>query len=169
MPPLRSLSHSQSSTPHPAKQDKASKGLSSLERDLNQAIRSKSRLLLRLQQATSVNKALRYLQLREAGCSQASAIDLSKKLMRKKTEAMMPRYVPYVANEDFINYDAIDAAYARFEEHNVIVKGMVHRKHHMRASSDLPPLSTPRLRGKDETPGILLTRQRASPTFDRHL
>lgn len=109
------------------------KRIHSLERDITGAIQGQCVLLAQLQSSSlgAVRRAMRYLQLRELGCSQLSAVRGAAYALR-----LAPRYQPYQESRDYINYEAIEAAYRRFEQRNVVVNGRVRSRSHRRVLSD---------------------------------
>jgi hypothetical protein len=111
------------------------KHIHSLERDITGAIQGQCLLLVESQRSSigAIRRAMRYLQLRDQGHSQLSSIRGAANALR-----LSPRYRPYQEPQDYINYEAIEAAYRRFEQRNVVVNGRIRSRSHRRVLSDYP-------------------------------
>lgn len=109
------------------------KRIHSLERDITGAIQGQCLLLAQLQRSSlgAVSRAMRYLQLRDQGFSQLSAVRGAAFALR-----LSPRYQPYRESRDYIDYEAIEAAYRRFEQRNVVVNGRIRSRSHRRVLSN---------------------------------
>lgn len=105
------------------------RNVNSLEKDIRGEIKRQCVQLAEMQSASldAVQRALRYLQLREQGHSQLHSIRSSAYPLR-----LSPLYRPYHPPPDYIDYEAIESAYHRFEQRHQVVNGRIRSRSHRR-------------------------------------